>query len=424
MSGKIVRLALALLLIGSFTSCIKDQCVRTFRMYTPVYRTAEEVRAGIMGVEARPVENPGKIFIYGQYVFLNELDKGIHVIDNSNVYAPKQVSFIAVPGCLDMAVKGNTLYADAYTDLVVMDITDPVHARLKKVVEGIFPHRYYGSGIWSDASKVVADWTYTDTTMEVDCGSGGFFGLRVQEEAVFFDLGGCVSCMQNGGTSGAKSPFGMGGSMARFTIMDNHLYAVNTSSLHVFGISKPQDPVRGKEVPLSWNIETIYPFRDRLFIGSNAGMYLFSVANPDNPEQLGKFEHARACDPVVGDDRYAYVTLRSGTECEGFSNQLDIVDLRNPSSPFLFKTYAMKNPHGLSKDGKLLFICDGAAGLKVYDATDPNDLVLLSVVEGIEAYDIIAWKGIALVTAKGGLYQYAYDNPAQLKLLSKMEVAF
>jgi hypothetical protein len=210
--------------------------------------------------------------------------------------------------------------------------------------------------------------------------------------------------------------------MARFAIMNNHLYTVGTSQLQVFGISQPESPVTGKEIQLSWVIETIYPFRDRLFIGSNAGMYLFSVADPNDPMQIGMFAHARACDPVVGDDKFAYVTLRSGTECEGFSNQLDIVDVANPAQASLLKTYPMKNPHGLSKDGKLLFICDGAAGLKVYDASDVNNLVLLSTVEGIETYDVIAWKGIALVTAKGGLYQYEYSNPTQLRLLSRMEV--
>lgn len=212
--------------------------------------------------------------------------------------------------------------------------------------------------------------------------------------------------------------------MARFAIMNNHLYTVSTSHLNVFGIANAFEPVQGKDIPLSWNIETIYPFKDRLFIGSNAGMYLFSVANPDDPTQIGRFEHARACDPVVGDDNHAYVTLRSGTECEGFNNQLDIVDVKNPLQAALVKTYQMKNPHGLSKDGNLLFICDGAAGLKVYDATDVQNLKLLSVVPDIETYDVIAFGRVAIVTAKGGLYQYDYADPSSLKLLSRMQVPY
>jgi hypothetical protein len=277
----------------------------------------------------------------------------------------------------------------------------------------------------ADSARVVVDWIERDTTVQVEC-TGGIFRIGLRRKAVVMDYGGCMNCGVRGATyaAGGQTPFGMGGSMARFAIMGNHLYTVSNADLQVFGINNPESPVRGRQIPLSWNIETIYPFRDRLFIGSNAGMYLFSVANPDMPVQLGKFEHARACDPVVGDDRYAYVTLRSGTACEGFNNQLDIVDIANPARASLLKTYAMQNPHGLSKDGNLLFICDGAAGLKVYDATDLQNLKLLSVVEGIETYDVITWQGIALVTAKGGIYQYEYSNPAQLKLVSKMEVPY
>jgi hypothetical protein len=415
--------AIAILLLFVWSSCVKDQCVRTFTLYQPVYKTTEEVRSNIKSNPARAVEHPGKIYLYGPYIFLNELDRGIHVIDNTDASSPQRIAFIDIPGCMDMAVKGNILYADAYTDLVVLDISNPRATVLKKVVEGVFPHRSYGMGFAPNTSQVITDWIVKDTTMEVACGSGGFFGMTMRKDVVMFNSPGCTSCAQsNSSSSGGQSPFGMGGSMARFAIMNNHLYTVGTSQLQVFGISQPESPVTGKEIQLSWVIETIYPFRDRLFIGSNAGMYLFSVADPNDPMQIGMFAHARACDPVVGDDKFAYVTLRSGTECEGFSNQLDIVDVANPAQASLLKTYPMKNPHGLSKDGKLLFICDGAAGLKVYDASDVNNLVLLSTVEGIETYDVIAWKGIALVTAKGGLYQYEYSNPTQLRLLSRMEV--
>jgi LVIVD repeat len=417
--------AVAILLLLAWTSCNKDRCVQTYTYYQPVYKTTQEVRDNIKSNPARAVEHPGKIYVYGRYIFLNELDRGIHIIDNSVPANPRQVSFIDIPGCVDLAVKGNILYADAYTDLVVLDINDPLQVTLKKVVEDVFPYRYYGMGFALDSSKLVVDWIKRDTTVEMEC-SGGLFGSGLFRKAVVMDNGGCINCgvRAYASSGGGQTTFGLGGSMARFAIMGSHLYTVSNDRLQVFGISRPESPARGQEIPLSWNIETIYPFKDRLFIGSNAGMYLFSVARPDQPVQIGKFEHARACDPVVGDDQYAYVTLRSGTACEGFNNQLDIVDIADPSKASLLKTYAMKNPHGLSKDGRLLFICDGAAGLKVYDASDKLNLKLLSVVEGIETYDVIATQGIALVTARGGLYQYEYSNPAALKLVSKLEAPY
>ena len=173
---------------------------------------------------------------------------------------------------------------------------------------------------------------------------------------------------------------------------------------------------------MAWGIETIYPFKNNLFIGSTTGMYIFNINNPDNPQQTGEFNHVRSCDPVVADDNFAYVTLRSGSKCQGFTNQLEVLRLNNLVDPSLVKTYSMTNPHGLSKDGNLLFICDGKDGLKVYNSQKPDNLQLLSHLKGIETYDVIAYNQVAIVVAKDGLYQYNYSDPANIRLLSKLTI--
>ncbi len=119
---------------------------------------------------------------------------------------------------------------------------------------------------------------------------------------------------------------------------------------------------------------------------------------------------------------YKKQTLRSGTTCEGFNNQLDVLKLNNLTDPTLLKTYSLNNPHGLSKDGNLLFICDGSAGLKVYDASNVLNLKLIKHIENLEAYDVIASDNIALVVATDGLYQFDYSNPTSMHLLSKISI--
>jgi hypothetical protein len=100
--------------------CIKDTVKRsyTYTMFQPVFKTTAEVRANIKSNPSESIQQPGKLFIQGHYIFLNEVDKGIHVIDNSNPAQPRNVAFIDIPGNVDLAVKGNTLYADLYTDLI------------------------------------------------------------------------------------------------------------------------------------------------------------------------------------------------------------------------------------------------------------------------------------------------------------------
>ena len=142
---KLFALAVASLLCGSvflFQGCLKDSYTRThtYTYYKPLYKTADEVRANIRTNTPLSIEKPGKIFVRGQYIFLNEVDKGIHVIDNSNPSQPRNIAFIAIPGNMDMAVKGNILYADLYTDLVAIDITDPQNVVVKKKLLKGFSH--------------------------------------------------------------------------------------------------------------------------------------------------------------------------------------------------------------------------------------------------------------------------------------------
>ena len=54
------------------------------------------------------------------------------------------------------------------------------------------------------------------------------------------------------------------------------------------------------KLQVDWQVETIYPFKDKLFIGSNNGMYIYDInSSPGNPVKVGEFTHARSCDPVL-----------------------------------------------------------------------------------------------------------------------------
>jgi hypothetical protein len=400
------------------SSCVKDNCSYTYSytLYQPVYKTTAEVKANIKSNAPKEVINPGKIFILGNYIFLNEIDKGIHVIDNSNPSAPRNVAFIDIPGNMDLAVKGHILYADLYTDLVTLDISNPLNVVVKKFNEGVFPYRIYGNGFINDTTKIIVDWVKRDTTILQNC------EVRNWDSSILYLANANTSSQPSSGKSG--SPVGKGGSMARFAIVNDRMYTVSNTDLNVFNISIPNNPVYNNWIPISsWNIETIFPFKDKLFIGSQNGMFVYSINDPDHPTPAGQFSHVRSCDPVIADDNYAYVTLRSGSVCGGFANQLEILKLDNFTDPQLVKTYSFINPHGLSKDGNLLFICDDSDGLKIYNSSNVSNLQLIKQFAGLETYDVIAWNNKALVVAKDGLYQYDYADVNNIHLLSKISIS-
>src|SRR5689334_23116956 len=117
--------------------CLKDELTKTYSIMTPVYKEKAEVYANIKSNAPQDIKSPGKIYVYGQYIFLNEIDRGVHIIDNSNPANPVRRAFINIPGNLDIAVKGNTLYADLYTDMVVVDISNPLQARFLRYVNNV-----------------------------------------------------------------------------------------------------------------------------------------------------------------------------------------------------------------------------------------------------------------------------------------------
>lgn len=411
---KLKPYALLLLPLLLFSSCLKDKCTQTYTIFSPVYKTKQEVYAGIKSMPAKAITNPGKITLFGSYIFLNEINKGIHVIDNSNPSAPKNLSFIEMPGNVDLAVKGNRLYADLYGDLITLDITNPQQIGLVKVSSNVFPHRTYANGFVADTNRVIVDWNRKDTMVEISCNNNISFPWFARTDVMLIS-----SFSSNASSAGTV---GINGSMARFALKNDYLYTVSNSDLKVFGLQNPDAPQQLQTVSVGWGIETIYPFKEQLFIGSNTGMFIYSIQNPAVPTRTGSFAHALACDPVIADDTHAYVTLRSGTNCRAVINQLDVIDVQNLQSPSLIKSYALTNPHGLSKDGNLLFVCDGKDGLKIYDATAPSNLKLVKQFSGFEAYDVIAWNKNALVVTKTALLQFDYNNANNIQQRSSIAI--
>jgi hypothetical protein len=201
---------------------------------------------------------------------------------------------------------------------------------------------------------------------------------------------------------------GKGGSLARFAVLGDHLYTVDTNSLRLFSLATPTTPAAGPKLDLAFGVETIFPKDHYLFLGTQRGMYIFDAAQAAAPRQIAYYQHVVACDPVVVDDRYAYVTLRTGQSCGGGVNQLQVVDLSTLSAPRLAKAYPMTGPRGLGVDGHTLFVCD-QDGLKVFDTAQSPALTQTQAFP-VEVFDVIPNNGTLLAIGAAGLYQYAYTG--------------
>jgi len=417
---KMNRLALAIMAIItlSLQSCLKDECdaVQTYIQHDPVYMTLEEIRSEPIVSYDEPVEDPGKIFYFNELIILNDVRKGFHIIDNSNPSTPTNISFVAVPGNVDIAVKQGVLYADNFLDLLAFDISNPASPVLTHREEDVFSSLSFnedlGHLLYYEKTEKTVDITCTDSGW----GDPWFFA----NDAILVD----VNTQGVPAGESVQPDLGVAGSMSRFSLYNNFLYTIDNSNIDVFDISSLSNPAWQSEFSVSWGIETLYGLRDLLFIGSETGMFIYSLSNPASPEYLSDYGHWQACDPVFVSGDFAFVTLRDGTFCQGFSNQLDVLDVSDVLNPILLHTYPMDNPHGLSIKDDKLYLCEGEHGLKVFDVSDIDEIDnnQIETIEGVHTFDVIAVpnKDVIIVTGSDGLYQYDNSDPSNLLELSKI----
>jgi len=407
-----VRTILFVFIIIVFNSC-RDEYTEVFIANSPVYMTYEDLRVAVKKSSPRDLENTGKIYFKDGYIFINEELKGIHIIDNRNPENPQNTGFIEVPGNIDIAVKNDILYADSYIDLVAIDISDINNPKEVHRVEEVFPYTLppydeeYRIAKVDEEKGVVIDWEIKKIRQE----------LEHYYYPVYYDFSWRDMAMNEAYSGGITQPsgstFGVGGSMARFGLYSNYLYTVNNSTLFIFDVKNPAIPHDIGKQNVGWDIETMFIYDGHMFFGTQSGMRIYSLNIATVPAYVRDFRHVTGCDPVVISEGYAYITLRGGNLCGSDVNQLDVLRLSNDYHDIEFlASYPLHGPYGLGIDGEILFVCDGEAGLKVYDVTDKYhiDDNMITAFANINAYDVIPVNEYLFMIGDDGFYQYDYSD--------------
>lgn len=410
---KKIAFVLTLCVAGFFTACNDDEEPGEFADYLvarPLTMSISEFKNSVDIIPPVPIDESGKIYAYQDLIFVNDKYKGVHVIDNSDPASPEKISFIKIAGNVDISVKDNFLYADSLTDLIVLDISDLNSIKIVNRLENVLRDNV----VWP-AEAEIFEWENIDYENDILVGWEVVTERRRVEEVqqIFNDIA-LAEALDAANT-------GQGGSLARFKIVDEFLYAVDSHSINVFDISDLANPVDMEDVYAGFDIETIFNRGEHLFLGSRRGMYIYDITIPASPSFVSEFEHGTACDPVVVDGDYAYVTLRGGNNCGALESGLFIVDISTIATPELRIIYPMDEPYGLGVKDEKLFICDGTSGLKVYDKTNVDELVLLDHFEDIVTFDVIPLQDHLLMVGDEILYQYEY-LPAGIELISQLNL--
>lgn len=395
----------------------------TYTVNESVFMSASEFRSAVDVEGPKPIEKQGKIVFYDEYLYISQPEKGIHIIDNRNPSDPRNIAFIELLGNADMHVRDNMLYADSYVDLVWFDINDPAKPVLKGRKEEVFPEALplteNGFGIDYDkfadrGNKVVVGWKTVERKELVRNYKPRWWSWGgVTEDLVYND----AASYSGGGV-------GVVGSMSRFAIYQDNLYTVMNNMLGIFDLSGETPVKTGEDIYVGFSVETIFSYKNCMFMGTPTGMIIYSLEDPLKPERQSMITHVFGCDPVVVENDIAYVTVRSGTFCGQDANELIVVDVSDVKKPQHIVTYNMKNPKGLGIDNGTLFVCDD--GLRVFNAENPSAIMykdnILAHFKDIDGFDVIPFNNVLMMIAEDGIYQYDYTDVKSIRRLSRLPI--
>lgn len=401
---------IALFSVFFFNGC-SDRSVLTYKdtELLPIMLSFDDIRSGFKAEGVREMVKPGKIYVYDEYLFVNELYDGIHIFDNSDPSAPQKLGYLRIPGNTDAVIRDNVMYANSGPDLLVLDLSQINNISLMKRVENSFFESTKKSGNMYEigyGEKEIVRKEYTSRGWDF------FFGIQEDVQVM------------SANSSGSRD--GVGGSMARFALAGNFLYVVNESALIPIDITIPNDPKTKNAVSLDrGSIETIYKYKEFLFIGSNNGVFIVNYkSNPSVPFVVSTVRHIRACDPVVVQGNIAFSTLSRGTRCGGGVNELMVLDVTDAAVPIIIEEYFFENtPLGLGIQDNNLFVCMGIGGIKWFKTDNLKDIVNNTVTSDvtINAWDVIVLEDKLIVTGNEGIFQYTFDvNTGTLTRVSSL----
>ncbi len=130
--------------------------------YKAVYMDRDVFERAIAIKPIQDIDTSGKIYVYQDYIFVNDVYKGFHIYNNQDPSNPVLIHFLEVPGATDMAIKNDVVYINQATDLIALELDlEAQSVTVTKRIADTFPTIQAPDG-WSYAKQqegsVIVDW--------------------------------------------------------------------------------------------------------------------------------------------------------------------------------------------------------------------------------------------------------------------------
>jgi hypothetical protein len=392
-----------------FQGCIGDtgKVTVVYKKATAIYGDLSALRSQTLSSTSRPISDAGKIFIGEDFLLIGEEGEGVHIFDNTVPENPVNVGFINIFGSREFYLAGNDLYAESFYDMVKIDLTDIRQPRLVSRVNDAF-----ATPVENSMGEQLIGFNYETVSEEFGINDSRLLEIRQSiNNTIYLNFEEQLIPPSAVPTSFAGNSNGTIGTVNRIAEHNGYVYVLGTSRLSVFSTAGSFELMSQEKI--GWQMETVYPMGDRLFIGTQNSMEVFNISDPIAPKLEGEYWHPTSCDPVLPvSENTAYVSLRSGdfAACPGDTNELLVLNVdSNFSRVTQIQSFTLSSPYGMTLKGDRLYVGEGANGLAVFDASNPRTLSLIDIDRSIEAYDIIPHptrSDLILIAGPEGFSQY------------------
>lgn len=395
------------------TSCTKTkgEITMTYNKASAVYADLNEIRNVPLVASPTSINQPGKIYIGDDILLIGEKEEGIHVFDNTNPNNPVPISFLQLPMTREFYVDGNFIYAEGHYDFMKIDISDKYNPTLISRVEYAF-----GESRPNELGQDIIGFNYETVTETFELGSPEHEALQEGTD-LYFDYAEDLIPVSTVPSSFVGASSDVKGTMNKITTLNNHAYVVGESEIFVFSDNGSNMSFLNRVHTQASGVETIYPYEDYLYIGTQSSMELLSTTDPENPTHISEYWHPTACDPVLPTGDIAYLTLRSADNsgCGGDENTLTVIDMTDVFDPEPLNSIVLDSPYGMGIDGNYLWVGEGNNGLTLLDNSIPSNPQVIKEFTGVTAYDVIPnpyQPNAIYVTGNNGMELYAVDYNA------------
>ncbi len=281
-----------------------------------------------------------KLFKSGNFVYIADRNRGIHIIDVSDISNPVVKSRFYLSGAYftDIYISGDYAYAvDKISGLKIIDVSDksnPVLISSFPISENIYSISGKGNYLYIGGDRYLHIIDITDINNPIE-------EKKLNTGRVY-----------------------------SIDISGNYLY-ISGYSLGIYNIADPSNPALESVIPV-YSKDT-YVRENVLFSAGPLRVYLFDISDKKHPQEVGQIPTGIYDKAVSVKDNFVFVAgdkkIKVLSTLSGSFNQNDFKE------PVIVKEISTTGAKALDIKGGFLYVAD-TNSLKIFDISDPVNLSL------------------------------------------------